>query len=309
MQKPLIAISLILTALFAMSCAPAAQRSSVAPSQPQLSGAPPAPPAASDASKQANEAAGRNTTAVTNAASAERMIVRTVRLGLEVQDTEKSFNDISAIATQYKGYVAQTNLARDNKNRLVGTVTLRIPADSLDAAMKQIKAASLKVLTENSNANDVTDQYTDLSARQKNLEATEAELQKLLATVRERTGKAEDILAVYNRLTEIRQQIEQIKGQINVLDRTTALATVTIQLTPHDEVQILEPETWAPNRTVAEALRALIKALQGLADLTIWLVLLVLPLLIVLALPFLVLAYILRVILKRRTKNKPAPAP
>lgn len=310
MRNYLIFMMLVLTAAFVISCAaPSLQRSAVAPSQPGLLGVPPAaPPVVSDASKQADQVGGRSTTVVTNAASAERMIVRTVRLGLEVQDTEKSFNDISAIATQYKGYIAQTNLTRDGKNRLVGTVTLRIPAESLDAAMKQIKAASLKVLNENSNANDVTDQYTDLSARQKNLEATEVELQKLLATVRERTGKAEDILAVYNRLTEIRQQIEQIKGQINVLDRTTALATVTVQLTPHDEVQILEPETWAPNRTVAQALRALIKALQGLADITIWLFLLVLPLLIVLALPFVVLAYIVRMVLRRRAKNRTAPA-
>jgi hypothetical protein len=123
-------------------------------------------------------------------------------------------------------------------------------------------------------------------------------------TVRERTGKAEDILAVYNRLTEIRQQIEQIKGQINVLDRTSALATVTVQLIPHEEVEILEPETWLPNRTAAQALRALIKALQGLADISIWLFLLVLPLLIILALPFLVLAYIVRMVLRRRAKNR-----
>ncbi len=310
MRNYLIFMMLVLTAAFVISCAaPSLQRAGIAPSQPGLLGVPPAaPPVVSDASKQADQVGGRSTTVVTNAASAERMIVRTVRLGLEVQDTEKSFNDISAIATQYKGYVSQTNLSRDGRNRLVGTVTLRIPAESLDAAMKQMKAASLKVLNENSNANDVTDQYTDLSARQKNLEATEVELQKLLATVRERTGKAEDILAVYNRLTEIRQQIEQIKGQINVLDRTTALATVTVQLTPHDEVQILEPETWAPNRTVAQALRALIKALQGLADITIWLFLLVLPLLIVLALPFVVLAYIVRMVLRRRAKNRTAPA-
>ncbi len=308
MRNQLIAVTLILTALFAISCAAAApQRAAIAPSQPPSGALPPVPfEAGGDvAAKQADQSGQRSASPVTNAASAERMIVRTFRLGLEVQDTEKSFNDISAIATQYKGYIAQTNLTRDGKNRLVGTVTLRIPAESLDAAMKQIKAAGLKVLNENSNANDVTDQYTDLSARQKNLEATEVELQKLLATVRERTGKAEDILAVYNRLTEIRQQIEQIKGQINVINRTTALATVTIQLTPHEEIQVLEPDTWLPNRTAAQALRALIRTLQGLADLTIWLILLVLPLLIVLAIPFVAFAYILRVIMRRRATNKP----
>lgn len=311
MRNILISITLTLTALFVISCAssaPVRQSFGIAPQPPSPGLAPEA--GANDAvTKQLSDQPGtRSTSPVTNAASAERMIVRTVRLGLEVQDTEKSFNDITAIATQYKGYVAQTNLTRDGKNRLVGTVTLRIPAESLDAAMKQMKTASLKVLTENSNANDVTDQYTDLSARQKNLEATEVELQKLLATVRERTGKAEDILAVYNRLTEIRQQIEQIKGQINVLDRTTALATVTVQLTPHDDVQILEPETWAPNRTIAQALRALVQTLQALGTAALWLIFLVLPLLIVFALPFVALFYLARWWMRRRSKSKTATA-
>lgn len=310
MRNYLLSIILILAALFVISCASAApQRAPVAPSQPFLSSVPPAaPPVASDASKEADQIGGRSTSAVTNAASAERMIVRTVRLGLEVQDTEKSFNDISAIATQYKGYVAQTNLTRDSKNRLVGSVTLRIPAESLDAAMKQIKAASLKVLTENSNTNDVTDQYTDLNARQKNLEATEVELRKMMETIREKSNKAEDVLAIYRELTNVRTQIEQLKGQINVLDRTTALTTVTVQLTPHDEVEILEPETWAPNRTIAQALRTLIQALQGLATFALWLIFFIIPLLVVLALPFVVFVYVVRWIIKRRAKSKPVPA-
>jgi len=291
----------IALSLSLMSCAPAA-----APTPALRAIAPAAPPApASGGNFAAKDATGQSTsTNAPNAASEERMIVRTVRLGLEVQDSDKALNDITAIASQFKGLVAQTNVSRDSKNRLRGTMVLRIPAESLDAALKQIKATSLKVLTENSNANDVTDQYTDLSARQKNLEAAEVELTKLLATVREKTGKAEDILAVYNQLTQIRGQIEQIKGQINVINRTTALATVTIDLTPHDDVQILEPETWLPNRTAALALRSLIQALQGLADLAIWLILFVLPVLIVLALPFVLFVWILRMFIRRRAKAK-----
>ncbi len=58
------------------------------------------------------------------------------------------------------------------------------------------------MLTRNRDSRDVTDQYADLGAQLKNLEATEVELNKLLVTVREKTGKAEVILAVYNKLIE-----------------------------------------------------------------------------------------------------------
>jgi vacuolar-type H+-ATPase subunit I/STV1 len=235
------------------------------------------------------------------------MIVYTVQLSLEVQDADKTTNDIAAIAAQYKGYVSATNLSRDEKGRMRGSITIRIPAESLDAAQKQIEAAGMKVLSRNKSSNDVTDPYTDLSAQLKNAQATENELREMLKTVRERSTKAEDILAVYNRLTEVQNTIERLKGQMSVLEKTTALATMTIELVPHEEVQVLEPDTWVPNRTAAEALRALIQALQGLGNLTIWLLLFLLPILIVLLLPFVVLVLILRAWTRGRAK-KTTPA-
>jgi vacuolar-type H+-ATPase subunit I/STV1 len=263
-----------------------------------------APPTAPEVvQRSATDASGAN---VPNAASAERMIVYTVQLGLEVQDTEKAVDQITNVVKQFNGYVAGANLSRNARGKMQGTITVRVPAQSLDAAQKQIEALGLKVLTRNQASNDVTDQYIDLNARLTNLQAYEAELTKLLATVRERTGKAEDILAVYNQLTQVRGQIEQIKGQMNVLEKTSTLATLTIQLTPHEEVEVLEPDTWMPNKTAAQALKTLVQALQGIADLTIWLALFILPVLIVLALPLVVLAFIARAMLKRRKKVAPA---
>ncbi|MCI0474979.1 MAG: DUF4349 domain-containing protein, partial [Anaerolineales bacterium] len=240
-----------------------------------------------------------------SAATAERMIVYTVRLSLEVQDADKTANDIAAITTQSKGYVSATNLSRDSKGRMRGSVTVRIPAESLDAAQKQIEAAGLKVLSRTKSSSDVTDQYTDLSAQLKNAQATENELRELLKTVRERTGKAEDILAIYNRLTEVQNTIERLKGQMNVLEKTTAFATITIDLVPHEEVQVLEPDTWVPNRTAAQALRTLIQALQRVGDIAIWSLLFFLPLLIVLSLPLVVLVLIVRAVVHRKKKVTP----
>lgn len=294
MKRFLMTLALISLVAIAGCAAPASRiaETGAVPAQP--------PVPASDAAKR--QSANDQVANSPQAESEARMIVYTVRLSLQVQDADQASNDIATIATAYKGYVAGSNLSRDGKGRMRGTLTLRIPAESLDDAQKKIEASALKTLSRNKDSRDVTDQYTDLNARLKNLEATEVELTKLLATVRERTGKAEDILAVYNRLTEIRQQIEQIKGQINVLEKTSTLATMTIDLVPFEDVQILEPDTWLPNKTIAQALKALVQALQGIADLTIWLLLFFLPILIILLLPFIVLLWILRGVLRRRKK-------
>ncbi len=310
MRRTLLAISFFAIALSIISCsAPAAPVPTSAPAALERAGAPaqPLPPVMSTATTQGAKNSSTTSTGVPDAASIDRMIVYTVNLSLEVQDTTKAVDDITAIATQYKGYIAASNLSRDSQGQMQGTITLRIPADSLDAAQKQIEAVGLKVLSSSKNSNDVTDQYTDLNARLTNLQATRDDLRKMLDSVTAKSSKAEDILAVYNQLSAVQGQIEQIQGQMNVLQKTTTLATLTIQLVPHENIQIVQPETWMPNRTAAEALRQLVQALQGLIDLFIWLVLFLLPVLIVLLLPFIILVLILRAIFRRRTKtNKPA---
>jgi Domain of unknown function (DUF4349) len=308
MKQTLLTLALAALAFSIISCsAPMAVAPTAAPAATMQAsrGIAPAPALPPSLEGAKTSPATDSTSSVPDAANADRMIVYNVNLRIEVADTDKAVNDITAIATQYKGYVAASNLSRDPQGQMQGTITLRIPAESLDAAQQQIEAAGLKVLSRNKNSNDVTDQYTDLNARMTNLVATRDELRQLLDSVREKSNKAEDILAVYNQLTSIQGQIEQLKGQMNLLERTTALATITIALVPHQEIQIVEPETWMPNTTAAEALRALVQALQGIINLAIWLILFVLPVLIVLLLPFVVLALVLRAIFRRRVPKKP----
>ena len=78
--------------------------------------------------------------------SGQRMIVYTVQVGLEVQDTDKAVEAITSVVSQYRGYIAATNMARTAKGLMAGTLTVRIPAESLDAAQKQIEAVGMRVL-------------------------------------------------------------------------------------------------------------------------------------------------------------------
>lgn len=302
MKRILFALSALFLFLFVAGCSAApATKNFAAPQSPNigLGAAPPPAPTSAPA------VGGRDATgSQVPAESAARMIVYTVNLSLEVKDTDKAVNDITAIVSRYKGYVSAANLSRNSSDRLYGTITVRVPAESLDAAQKEIEAAGLRVLSRSKASNDVTDQYTDLNARLTNLQATEDELRKLLDTVRERTGKAEDILAIYNQLTQIRGQIEQIKGQMNVLSKTSDMATMTIQLTP--QLDVVEPDQWLPNETARQSLRTLVQALQRLTDLAIVFVLLIIPLLIIVLLPFVILALIIRAVTRRRAKPKAA---
>jgi Domain of unknown function (DUF4349) len=247
-----------------------------------------------------------NLTTVEQAAT-ERMVVYTGTMSLEVNDTEETVAKITDILKANQGYISSRSFTRSGSGKLRGSVTIRVPAASLESVLAQIKALAIRSLSEDSKSEDVTQQYIDLDARRKNLEAYEVELTKLLDTVREKTGKAEDLLAVYNQLTEVRGQIEQIKGQQQYLENTSSLATFTLQLVPHEEVTVIE-EGWNPGSTARTALHSLVQALQALADIAIYLFLFFLPVVVLLVLPLVILFLIGRRIWRRRTPRKQATA-
>ena len=235
------------------------------------------------------------------------MVVYTGSLSLEVQDAKDTVNKIEALLQANKGYISSRSLVAYKEDKLRGTITIRVPAIALDSILAQIKAFGIKVLREDSKSDDVTQEYVDLDARRKNLESYEVELTKLLDTVRERTGKAEDILAVYNQLTEVRGQIEQIKGRQNYLENTSTLATYTIELVPHEEVVVVQ-EGWDPGNTARQALHSLVSSLQNLADLAIVLVLYVMPVFLIFVLPIVIVVLIIRSIVRRRAPKQTMPA-
>lgn len=234
----------------------------------------------------------------------ERMIIRTADLALRVEDTETALNQIRDVANSLGGYLVSTNLYRAD-DQLRGTVSLRVPAESFDVAMDRLKTLAIKVERENIASQDVTEEYSDLGARLRNLEATETELLALLTDVRERTRNAEDVLAVHRELTNIRGEIEQIKGRMQYLEGLTALATINVELIPEAEQPIVE-EGWQPLSTLRSALRGLVNVGQFLVDAGIYLVVLVLPVLAVIIAPIVALVLLVRRWRRARRADKGA---
>jgi len=203
-----------------------------------------------------------------------RRLVKRVTLDLRVGDTEKASSDVQKLAAEFGGHIGSMNAERHDSG-IVYQITLRVPEGRLDEAMTRIKAFG-QVDRENINTEDVTDRFVDLSARLKTLEATEAELRALLSESRQRQQKAEDIMAIYKQLTEIRSNIEQIKGQLNVIENLAAMATITLNLVPIAS-PVVAVSSWQPFETVRRSFALLVSVLTGLVDLVITLGIVVIP--------------------------------
>jgi hypothetical protein len=233
----------------------------------------------------------------------DRMILRSANLSIVVEDTEEVLEDIESLATQLGGYISDLQTWRAD-DQLAGTITLRIPAESFDRARERIKDLALEVEGENVSGQDVTEEYVDLEARLGNLEMAEEELRELLASAQETHKDAESILAIYREITNVRQQIEQIKGRMQYLEDAAALATLTISLTAEEvEEPVVEPG-WEPLRQARDALRTLVNALKFLANVLIWVVVFFLPLAAILALPLVIVWLVWYLRRRRRRKAK-----
>ena len=282
-----------LIVLSALAIAGCASRAKLAPSP-----MPAAMEIAAEADRGAQEPAAAKSSAVAGLPQ-ERMIVRTVDMELIVHDTAASLESVRALVAEVDGYVASSHSWHE-EGVLAARLTIRVPAGDLETVLEKLRALG-QVESESQSSEEVTDEYVDLQARPKNLELAEQELQELLKT-RQETGKTEDILEVYRELTNIRGQIEQIKGRMQYLENMTALATINLTLTPDALAQPVVIGGWQPQGTVRDAVRTLIKTVQFLVDASIWIVIYIIPTLILLAAPFVVLALIIRAWRRRRRR-------
>ena len=220
--------------------------------------------------------------------TSDRMIVRTASLSLIVEDTEETLDAIERLVGELEGYISDLRTWRQD-DQLAATVTVRIPEGSFDQARDRIKDLATEVDSENVSGQDVTEEYVDLEARLNNLEVAEEELLELLASAQETHKDAESILAIYREIANVRQQIEQIKGRMQYLENSAALATLTINITPEKIDEPVVQPGWEPLSRARDALRALVNALKFLVDVLIWVVLFLVPLAAVLALPLVLL--------------------
>ncbi len=233
-----------------------------------------------------------------------RRLIRTVDLVLRVEDTEEVARRLQALTAAAGGYVAAAEAHREG-GRLHYSLTLKVPGERLDAMVGEIRRLADEVEREQLQTQDVTAQYVDLEARLKTLRATETELRALLAESRSRGHKAEDIMAIYRELLEIRTGVEQAQAQLAALSESTTYSTVNVTLRPTEAATPLTAAEWSPLDTVRRSARSLVRALQVLADLAIFLLLVVAPVLLLLALPLWGLLRLLR----RRRKATGVPSP
>ena len=241
-----------------------------------------------------------------NAAVDDAKIIRTGSMDLEVTDVAAAVSKARSAILAMGGYVGASN-AGTNGDTPFAEISYRIPADRWEDALADLRTLgglTTKIVSEQTQAAEVTSQVVDLEARIRNLQSSETAFQGIAA----RATKISDVLEIQAQLTAVRGQIEQLTAQLKDLNDRAAFATLTARFAvPVVAVQVAQSE-WEPGTAIDEASASLISTLQGLTDAGIWFVIVWLPILLVLGVFAAIgLAIARRMGVGRRDVRPPAP--
>ena len=149
-----------------------------------------------------------------------------------------------------------------------GWISIRVPDEKFDQALAELRDLAVRVESESTYSEDVTEEYIDLESRLKNAEATEQQYLALL----EKAEDVEDILRIYESLSRVRQEIEQIKGRMLYLERTSSMSLISVRLEPEVTAKPLVRAGWSALEALKSAVRGIVIFGQWLGILAIWLI-------------------------------------
>jgi hypothetical protein len=265
MKRLIIGITLVVLLLVPVSCSQAKEGVS-SMSTPSSAPSPMVPSVSVGTSPRVDVAQGGTYAAESLPSDGERMIVRTANMDLVVKDVTQTLDSIAQLATTYGGFVVSSQVSGEEQD-MRGWISIRVVDDKLDQSLAEIRNLAVRVKSESTSGQDVTEQYMDLDARLNNAQATEKQYLALL----NKATAVEDILKIYQSLSQVRQDIEQIKTQMLYLERTSSMSLISVNLQPEATARPLVKAGWSALEALKSAVRGIVTFGQWLGTLAIWL--------------------------------------
>jgi hypothetical protein len=222
-------------------------------------------PKAAGARAESLSAPTDETKGASNLETAQRQVISTASVALEVADVQDRLNQVRTIVESLGGFIENLS-SGGSEERQHATASARVPQPQFFTAMERITALG-KVLSQSVGSEDVTERFIDLQARLKSAQRQEESLLSLLP----KATSVSDVLTIERELSRIRSEIERLQGQLNFLERRVELATITISLSQPPE-EVGEPPSGSLALEVSdvvetvERVKAAVKGLSGVVD-------------------------------------------
>ena len=174
------------------------------------------------------------------ALTTDRKLIQTAWMELESRDYAQALAALEQMVTDCGGYIESRSeqggsLYSSRYNARYASITARIPADKLEAAMG-MAGELCNVVSRSTDVADVTESYADTEARLKTLRLQEERLLEILSKATE--------------LSDVRYQIESYEATLRNYDSRVSYSTLHITLQEVVEYSIIN----SPPQTLGQRL-------------------------------------------------------
>ncbi len=178
----------------------------------------------------------------TEVSSLAEKIIYSGHASIETTDFDNAIRTLENFVQDCGGFIERSNSGGNTRRREDGTTALvnrwadytgRVPAEKFDDFMSLTDGIG-NVIESGRSAENVTSQYTDYEAR---LNSLNIQQERLLAML-EQSGDLESLIALEERLSEVRYEIESIERNLRNLDQRLAYSDVSLYI---NEVEVYTP--------------------------------------------------------------------
>jgi len=182
-------------------------------------------------------AAGGNEPLAEQASAQRPQLIKRASLSLSVESIEESIQQVREIVSAQQGDILSlsdrsqdTDAYRGDRTSPAGRqqatlFEIRVPQDRFDSAIDAFaeigEVQDRAIATE-----DVSSQLVDLQARISNSQKSEEALKEIMS----RSGKISDVLEVSRELSQVRQDIEQMRAAQQSLKTQISFSTISVSL-------------------------------------------------------------------------------
>ena len=181
-------------------------------------------------------------------------IIYTASVSLETTEFDKAVAALESQVQKIGGFVESSNVTGDTQYNSDGTTTVvnrwayytvRIPCEQFESFLHETEGFG-NVTSTSRDAQNVTSAYTDYEARLSSLNTQEERLLDMLA----KSEDVETLIALEQRLSDVRYEIESIERNLRNYDMQIKYSTVDLDLR---EVEVYTP-TVPVRRTFSQKL-------------------------------------------------------
>ena len=164
----------------------------------------------------------------------DRKLSRRADISLTVPDVDTAAAKVRAVAAAAKGVVLAEAISSEPDAPDLGgysTITISVPTDALDVTLDRLAALG-EVHSRNASTDDVTAQYVDTESRVKTMQASVVRVRALMT----QATRLADIVTLEAELSRREADLEATQAQLAALDDAVSMAPVEVRLSTDEKV-------------------------------------------------------------------------